>query len=1184
MRKIIVTLLSLLALTLPANAQQSAKTEKMNRFIDQLMSQMTLEEKIGQLHLPGAGDITTGQAKSSNIADNIRKGQVGGLFNIKGVAKIRDVQRIAVEESRLKIPLLFGMDVIHGYETAFPIPLGLAATWNRKAIEKSARIAAIEASADGICWTFSPMVDISQDARWGRVSEGSGEDPYLGGEIAKAMIRGYQGDNQFTSNSHILACVKHYALYGAGFAGRDYNTVDMSRIRMFNEYMYPYKAAVEAGVGSVMASFNEIDGVPATGNKWLLTEVLRNQWKFDGFVVTDYTGISEMIDHGIGDLQTVSARALEAGVDMDMVSAGFLSTLQKSVKEKKISTATIDQACRRILEAKYKLGLFDDPYKYCDLTRPAKEVYTKEHRTAARQIATESFVLLKNQNEVLPLRKSGKIAVVGPLANTRSNMPGTWSVAVDLSKPMTLVEGVKEVAGKNATILYAKGSNLTADAELEKRATMFGRELGRDNRTQKELLNEALKVARQSDVIIAALGESSEMSGESSSRTDLNIPDVQKELLAELLKTGKPVVLVVFTGRPLTLTWEEKQVPAILNVWFGGSEAAPAIADVLFGDVNPSGKLTMSFPQHVGQSPLFYNHKNTGRPQKEDNWFEKFRSNYLDVSNDPLYPFGFGLSYTQFSYSGIRLSSHILPMEGELTATVTIKNTGKRDGQETVQLYIRDVVGSVTRPVKELKGFEKVSIKAGETKEVSFKITPEMLKFYNYDLDFVCEPGEFQVMIGSNSRDTQTDTFTLQEKVIEKISDEALLDSVQRRTFDYFWNGAEPVSGMARERFNRDGNYPQNDKHVVTSGGSGFGIMAIIAGIDRKYVTRQEGLARMEKIVSFLERADKFHGAFPHWWDGETGKAKPFSKKDNGGDLVETAFLVQGLLAAHQYYADGTKEEKKLAARINKLWRGVDWNWYRNKQNVLYWHWSPEYNFEMNFPVKGFNECLIMYILAAASPTHGVPAAVYHEGWAEKGAIVQPHVAEGYPLKLRYQGTKAGPLFWAHYSFLGLDPTGLKDSYVNYFEEMKNYTLVNRAYCIRNPKGYKGYGKDCWGLTASYSTKGYAGHAPDKHNDHGVISPTAALSSIVYTPEESMDVMKHLYQMKDKVWGPYGFYDAFSETENWYPQQYLAIDQGPVAVMIENYRSQLLWKLFMNHPDVQKGLRKLGFSSPYLAN
>lgn len=744
-----------------AGVQAQKAPRDMDRFIDQLMKKMTLEEKIGQLNLPVTGEITTGQAKSSDVAKRIRNGEVGGLFNLKGVERIREVQRQAVEESRLGIPLLFGMDVIHGYETIFPIPLGLSCTWDMKAIEESARIAAIEASADGISWTFSPMVDVSRDPRWGRVSEGNGEDPFLGAAIARAMIRGYQGKDM-NRNDEIMACVKHFALYGASEAGRDYNTVDMSRQRMFNEYMLPYQAAVEAGVGSVMASFNEVDGVPATGSKWLMTDVLRKQWGFGGFVVTDYTGINEMIDHGMGDQQTVAALALNAGVDMDMVSDAFSGTLKKSVEEGKVSAAAIDAACRRILEAKYKLGLFDDPYKYCDVSRPKKQIFTKEHRAVARKTASESFVLLKNEG-VLPLSKKGTIAVVGPLADTRSNMPGTWSVAAVLDNAPSLVEGLKEVVGNRAEVVTAKGSNLIGDAEYEKRATMFGRELHRDNRTDRELLDEALKVAAKADVIVAALGESSEMSGESSSRTNLEMPDVQRTLLQELLKTGKPVVLVLFTGRPLVLTWEEEHVPAILNVWFGGSEAAYAIGDVLFGDVNPSGKLTATFPQNVGQIPLFYNHKNTGRPLQEGRWFEKFRSNYLDVSNEPLYPFGYGLSYTTFAYSDIHLSSTEMSVDGELTATVTVTNTGSRDGAEVVQLYIRDLVGSVTRPVKELKGFEKIFLKAGESRKVSFSITPELLKFYNYDLQFVCEPGDFDVMIGGNSRDVKKARFLLRK-------------------------------------------------------------------------------------------------------------------------------------------------------------------------------------------------------------------------------------------------------------------------------------------------------------------------------------------------------------------------------------------------------------------------------------
>jgi len=558
-----------------------------------------------------------------------------------------------------------------------------------------------------------------------------------------------------------MACVKHYALYGAGEAGRDYNTVDMSRNRMFNEYMYPYQAAVDAGVGSVMASFNEIDGVPATANKWLLTDVLRDQWGFQGFVVSDYTGVQEMVDHGIGDLQTVSARAVKAGLDMDMVSEGLPGTLAQSLAEGKVSQQNIDLACRRVLEAKYVLGLFQDPYKFCDLNRAKTEIYTDAHRAVARKIASESFVLLKNE-QVLPLKKQGTIAVVGPLANTRSNMVGTWSVAANLSTPATVVEGIQVVAGNQAKVVYAKGSHLISDAAYEERATLFGRSLGRENepRTDSQLLQEALGIVKDADVIMAALGESSEMSGESSSRSELDIPDVQKELLAELLKTGKPVVLVLFTGRPLTLTWEDANVPAILNVWFGGSEAAYAIGDVLFGDVNPSGKLVATFPQNVGQIPLYYNHKITGRPLEQGRWFEKFRSNYLDVTNEPLYPFDYGLSYTTFTYGDVKLNMNEVTAGGSVTASVTVTNSGNLDGAEVVQLYIRDVVGSITRPIKELKGFEKIFLKAGETKTVEFAITPELLKFYNYDLNYVVEPGDFEVMIGGNSRDVKKAIFT----------------------------------------------------------------------------------------------------------------------------------------------------------------------------------------------------------------------------------------------------------------------------------------------------------------------------------------------------------------------------------------------------------------------------------------
>lgn len=739
--------------------QSSQYKAKKKAFVESLLAKMTLEEKIGQLNLPSAGDFTTGQAQNSGIGKKIEDGLVGGLFNIKGAEKIRAVQKVAVEKSRLKIPLLFGMDVIHGYETNFPIPLGLASSWDMDLIQQSARVAAKEATSDGISWTFAPMTDISREPRWGRVSEGSGEDPYLGSAIAKAMVYGYQGKDLALSNT-IMACVKHFALYGAGEAGRDYNTVDMSHLRMFNEYFPPYKAAVDAGVGSVMASFNEVDGIPATGNKWLQTEVLRNKWGFDGFIVTDYTGINEMVEHGMGDLQQVSAMSLNAGIDMDMVGEGFLTTLKKSLQEGKVKQVTIDQAARRILEAKYDLGLFEDPYRYGDAKLAAKEVYSMENRNIARNTAAQSMVLMKNENQTLPLKKSGTVAVIGPLVNNALNMAGTWSVGAKHSNSVSLLKGLQDNLGKQVKFLSAKGANIDYSEKLENIYAAHGKLTDRDARSKEELVKEAVSIANQSDVIILAIGESAEMSGESSSRTEIDIPVSQVDLLMELKKTGKPIVVVLFTGRPLALT-NVKDIPdSILNVWFPGTEAGNAITDVLFGKVNPSGKLPMTFPRSLGQVPLYYNHKNTGRPlsaeKTEKCEYERFRSNFMDECNTPLYPFGYGLSYTQFNYSDIVISNANPKGNQTIQASVTLTNTGNYDGAEVVQLYIRDIVGSITRPVKELKGFQKIYLKKGESKKVTFNISPEDLKFYNNELKFGWEAGDFDIMIGTDSEQVKT--------------------------------------------------------------------------------------------------------------------------------------------------------------------------------------------------------------------------------------------------------------------------------------------------------------------------------------------------------------------------------------------------------------------------------------------
>lgn len=748
--------------------QSSHQSNLVNPFefkVDSILNLMTLDEKIGQLNLPSAGQFTTGQATNSDIGKKIEQGLVGGLFNIKSVEKIKDIQKVAIENSRLKIPLLFGMDVIHGYETTFPIPLGQSCSWDMDLIQQAAAMAAKEASADGINWTFSPMVDICRDPRWGRIAEGVGEDAYLGSQISKAMVQGYQGDD-LTKNNTIMSCVKHFALYGASEAGRDYNTVDMSPVRMYNEYLPPYKAAVDAGVGSIMASFNEINGIPATGNSWLLTDLLRDNWDFNGFVVTDYTGINEMIDHGMGNLQQVSTSALKAGVDMDMVGEGFLTTLKKSLEEGHILESDINKAVKRILTAKYKLGLFDDPYKYCNKERAKTEIFTKENRAFAQKVASESFVLLKNDNQVLPLSSNQKVALVGPLADAQRNMPGTWSVATDFSTPITLKTELEKRLN-HVNLLYAKGSNLDYNEELEKRYGAFGKTINRDSRTNEQLNNEAIKIAKQSDIIVFAYGESAEMSGESSSRSSIQVPQAQKDLLKKLSTLNKPIVLVLFTGRPLVLTEENQKADAILNVWFPGTEAGPAIVDILYGEVNPSGKLSATFPRSLGQVPIYYNHKNTGRPlnhQKTENCeFEKFRSNYLDVCNTPLFPFGYGLSYTTFEYTNLKLNTNVLTETSTINLTVEVKNSGDFDGKEVVQLYIRDLVGSITRPVRELKKFEKVDISKGETKTVSFTISVDDIKFYNSVLELVAEPGKFEVYVGTNSNADLKAEFELVE-------------------------------------------------------------------------------------------------------------------------------------------------------------------------------------------------------------------------------------------------------------------------------------------------------------------------------------------------------------------------------------------------------------------------------------
>lgn len=741
MKKIIA--FSFLAGTLlfgACNANKTNADARTDYKVDSVLKLMTLEEKIGQMVLYTSDWDVTGPTLRSGYIDDIRKGHCGNIFNAHTVAYVRKLQKIAVEESRLGIPLLFGYDVIHGHKTIFPISLGESCSWDLDAIEKSARVSAIEAAASGINWTFAPMVDISVEPRWGRVSEGAGEDPFLGSKIAEARVHGFQGkDNNLADPLTILACVKHFAAYGAPQAGRDYNTVDMSKRVFLDTYLPPYKAAIDAGAMSVMTSFNELDGVPATGNKYLLTDLLRKELGFKGLVVTDYTSINEMVNHGVAANDAEAGLlAVKAGVDMDMQGEVYFKYLKKQVEDGLVDGKLIDEAVRRVLKVKFLLGLFDDPYRYCNEEREKKMIYAPEHLNAALDVARKSMVLLKNSDKTLPLKKGEKITVIGELAASTRDMLGSWKAAGDWNFMKSTLDELIGFNGKE-NVVYAEGVKKTGE--------------------DKSGFAKAIAAAKGAEKIVMVIGEDWEWSGEAASRTSIKVPGVQTALLEELKKLNKPIVVVLMNGRPLELTREDQLADAILEAWYPGTMGGKAITQVLFGDYNPSGKLTMTFPMSLGQVPLYYYAKNTGRPIYLPN--DKYKSKYIDCPNDPLYPFGYGLSYTSFSYSDIKLSGKELSAGGELKATVNVTNTGGVDGEEVVQMYVRDLVGSITRPVKELKGFEKIALKAGESKTVTFTLTPDMLAFHRQDMSYGTEPGEYKLFVGGNSRDVKETGFTL---------------------------------------------------------------------------------------------------------------------------------------------------------------------------------------------------------------------------------------------------------------------------------------------------------------------------------------------------------------------------------------------------------------------------------------
>ena len=710
--------------------------------IDSIIRMMTLQEKLGQLNQIGGTwyDTKTERLNEEQTA-LLKEGKIGSFLGITGAAETGRIQRIAMEQTRMKIPVLFGADIIHGYRTITPIPLAEASSWNTDLVRRSAAMAAMEGSAIGVHWTYAPMVDIARDPRWGRIAEGSGEDPYLGSAMAAARVKGFQGDDLLKYGS-LIACAKHFAAYGGAEAGRDYNTVDLSERTLREIYLPPYKAAVDAGAWTLMSAFNEIGGVPSSGSNWLMTDLLRNEWSFKGLVVSDYTAIMELMKHRIAaDSIEAGIVGLSSGVEIDMVSRIYVDKLPEAVRDKRLPESVVDEAVRRVLRVKYVYGLFDDPYRNAKPEKEKELLLKKEHRDVAREMAQQSIVLLKNEKNLLPLNRSAKsIALIGPLAGNenRRDLVGSWAWAQKPEDVVSVIDGIRSKLGSGTKLLYDKGCEIESDSGKR--------------------IEQSVKIAKQSDVIVAVLGESQHVSGEAASKTNLDLPEHQKELLKALLKTGKPVVLVLMNGRPLTLQWEADNVPAIIEAWHLGVEAGNAVADVLFGDINPSGKLPVTFPRNVGQIPVYYNHKSTGRPL---NIKDKYTSRYLDVPNTPLYPFGYGLSYTTFRYSDLRLSSSSIGKDGSITITVDVENTGSRAGDEVVQLYLRDDVATVTRPEKELKGFRKISLNAGEKKSVQFIVTPEELSFYNLSMKKVVEPGTFTVYVGGNSVDCVESSFSV---------------------------------------------------------------------------------------------------------------------------------------------------------------------------------------------------------------------------------------------------------------------------------------------------------------------------------------------------------------------------------------------------------------------------------------
>ncbi len=1130
------------------------------RRINQLIAQMTLAEKLGQLQQLDGDANGTYRPEHPELA---RKGLLGSTLNVRGAKMTNDLQRAALE-SRLKIPILLGFDVIHGYRTIFPVPLGEAASWDLALMERSAAIAAAEARAAGVHWTFAPMVDIARDPRWGRIIEGAGEDVFFGSKVAAARVRGFQGSD-YSANNKVMATAKHWVGYGAAEGGRDYNTTDISERALREHYFPPFKAAVDAGVGSFMTSFNDLDGVPATGNPFVLKDVLRTEWKFDGLVVSDYTAVMELMFHGLARTEADAAMyGLNAGTDMEMVSRFYNKYGEDLIKQRKVSMATIDNAVRHVLRVKFRLGLFDNPWASEELEK--REVFSQANREVAKLAAEKSFVLLENREQTLPIKKNiGSLAVIGALADNKAEMNSNWAGDGKPTDPITVVEALKSKY-PNVKMTYEQGCDIPCNSDAS--------------------FAKAVDAANNSDFTVLVLGEGQAMSGEAASRSNIDLPGKQLDLVKAVHATGKPYAVVLITGRPLTINWLADHAKAVLLAWFPGTMAGPAIVDTLFGDANPGGKLPITFPRSTGQIPIYYNQKRTGRPLLESN---KYSSKYLDTSNAPLYPFGYGLSYSRFYLQPVKLSKTQISPTENLTVSVEVLNGSQVAGDEVVQLYIHDMAAAVTRPVRELRGFQRITLQPRERKTVEFTLTPKDLMFLGRDMKPVLEPGEFMVIVGTSSDNGLQSVFEVVDPKLGPLAsqpqsdiplepapaapvptarisaeDDAFLEDLSKRAFKFTWDRTNPANGLTLDRTPADGTNRKPDHrsyNMASVAASGFALTGLCIGADRGWVTQAQARERARNALDFF--ANRFfhdNGWFYHFVNYETGERWGNSEVST----IDTALLMGGVLTVKQCF----KDDKQIVELADKIYRRIDFKYMQNGHPYLINHGKRNGQFLNNYWAR-YSEDAIIYLLGIGSPTHPIPANswyAFERTWNEYRGI-------------RYIGS-VSPLFIHQYSHAWIDFRNRQERrppFLNYFDNSVNATRAQQKFFVEElSQEFPKYGAHMWGLTASDTERGYmAWGGPPRHDrTDGSVVPSAPAGSLMFTPGITVPTLKKMKaEYGDKVYGPYGFADAFNPHTGWVGPDVLGIDQGISLLSAENLRSGKVWYWFMQNDEIRRALR-----------